>query len=144
MEILHSNITNLVLKAFYGFKNVLPIELELSFFKNGLEIEMLDLQLKVETNKSFDILFKEKYIGKLKADFIINDVVAIKVVSTKLEIEENEISLMKTFLKLTKLEVALILNFGLDGQHKRIYLTNNYKDQIQNKNFNYKLNENNN
>jgi GxxExxY protein len=144
MELLHSNITNLILKAFYGFKNILPIELELSFFQNGLEIEMQELNLKVEKNKLFEILHKERHIGKLNADFVINDLVALKLVSSKLEIEEKEITSMKTFLRLTNLEVGLILNFGADGQHKRIYLTNNFKNKNLNENYSYKLNENNN
>jgi GxxExxY protein len=105
---------------------------------------MKDLNLNVEENKLFEILHKEKSIGKLNADFVINEVVAIKLVSSKLEIEEKEIISMKTLLRMTNLEVGLVLNFGADGQHKRIYLTNNFKAQNLSENYSYKLNKSNN
>ena len=127
MELLHENISNLILKSFYGSKNQLPIELDISFFKNALEIEMKEEGLEVEQNRTFEIHYKQQVIGNLMIDFVINNCVAINVVSTTLDITEKEITNMRNFLRLTYLEVGLILNFGADGQHKRILLTNNYK-----------------
>ena len=127
MELLHENISNLILKSFYGSKNQLPIELDISFFKNALEIEMKEEGLEVEQNRTFEIHYKQQVIGNLRIDFVINNCVAINVVSTTLDITEQEITNMRNFLRLTYLEVGLILNFGADGQHKRILLTNNYK-----------------
>ena len=83
--------------------------------------------LEVEQNRTFEIHYKQQVIGKLMNDFVINNCVAINVVSMKLDITEQEITNMRNFLRLTYLEVGLILNFGADGQHKRILLTNNYK-----------------
>ena len=127
MELLHENISNLILKSFYGSKNQLPIELDISFFKNALEIEMKEERLEVEQNRTFEIHYKQQVIGNLRIDFVINNCIAINVVSTTLDITEQEITNMRNCLRLTYLEVGLILNFGADGQHKRILLTNNYK-----------------
>jgi hypothetical protein len=35
---------------------------------------------------------------------------------------------LKNFLRLTEIEVGLMLNFDADGEHKRILLTNNFKN----------------
>ena len=130
MELLHAEITDNILKTFYGFKNKLPIELDLTFFKNALEIELQEIGLNVVKDKLIDLLYKQKSIGQLTTDLIVNNKIAIKVVSNKLEILEKDIIEMKTFLKLTEFEVALILNFGADGEHKRILLTDNYKKNL--------------
>jgi GxxExxY protein len=127
MELLFANTTNLILKAFYGFKNDLPIELDLSFFKNALEIEMQELGLKTEKDKYIEILHKQKVIGKLSTDFLVNNEIILKIVSTKINVLESDKTEMKTFLRLTLFEVGMILNFGSDGQHERILLTNDYK-----------------
>jgi GxxExxY protein len=142
MELLHSNITDKILKAFYGFKNVLPVEFALPFFQNGLEIELKDLNLQVEKNKAIDIFHKRQSIGKINADFVVNELIIVKLVSSSLEIEEKEVTAMKSLLRLTNYEVGLILNFGPDGQHKRVYLTNNFKKQSLSENSTYKLNPN--
>ncbi len=132
MELLHAKISDQILKAFYGFKNKLPIELDLTFFINAFEIELLELGLEVEKDKQIEIFYNHKAIGFLKTDLIVNNLVALKVVSIKNEISEKEINDIKTFLKMTKFELALILNFGPDGEHKRVILTNEFKPKKHN------------
>jgi GxxExxY protein len=127
MELLHAEITDKILTAFYGFRNKLPIELDLTFFKNALEIELLEIGLVVEKNKDHQINYKQKPIGKLTTDLIVNEKVVIKLVAEPLEISEKHKIEMKNFLRLTNYELGLILNFGADGNHKRILLTNNFK-----------------
>jgi GxxExxY protein len=127
MEFLYSATSNLILQAFYSFKNKFPLELALSFFKSALVIEMEELGLQVEVDKSFEILHKQKPIGFLQVDCIVNNEIAIKVVATPLDILEKDINEMKSFLRLTTFEVGLVLNFGSDGEHKRVLLTNDFK-----------------
>lgn len=127
MELLHGEITDKILTMFYGFRNKLPIELDLTFFKNALEIELLEIGLVVEKNKEHEIIYKQKPIGKLTTDLIVNEKVVIQLVAEKLEISEKHNIEMKNFLRLTNYELGLILNFGADGNHKRILLTNDFK-----------------
>jgi len=129
MELLHANTSNLILKTFYSFKNTLPIDLDLSFFKNALVIELLELGLVLETDKCFDVLHKQKVIGQLRTDCIVNNQIALKLVANSIEVLQKDIDEMKVFLSLTNFEVGLILNFGPDGQHKRVFLTNDFKNR---------------
>ena len=127
MELLHAEITDKILTAFYGFRNKLPIELDLTFFKNALEIELLEIGLSTEKNKEHEIIYKQKQIGKLTTDLVVNEKIVLKFVSEKLEISEKHHIEMKNFLRLTNYELGLILNFGADGNHKRVLLTNDFK-----------------
>jgi GxxExxY protein len=127
MELLHGEITNLILKAFYSFRNELTIGIDLSFFRNGLEVDLNELGLETEVDKHFEINYKNKQIGILKTDILVNKKVAIKIVSSTLDIEKKEELEMKIFLSQTNIEVGLILNFGMEGIHKRVLHTNNFK-----------------
>jgi GxxExxY protein len=127
MEYLHSNITKIVLQGFYSVCNALPFGLENSVYKNALAIELESLGLKVEKEKQFSILYKNKEVGNLTTDFLINDLVILKITMIETDINNQSEADAKNQLFLTDKEVLLILNFGIEGTHKRLFLTNNFK-----------------
>jgi GxxExxY protein len=127
MEYLHSNITKIVLQGFYSVCNALPFGLENSVYKNALAIELESLGLKVEKEKQFSILYKNKEVGNLTTNFLINDLVILKITMIETDINNQSEADAKNQLFLTDKEVLLILNFGIEGTHKRLFLTNNFK-----------------
>ena len=127
MELLHGDICSTVLKAFYGIYTVLPLGLDKSFYTNALLIEMKALGLTVETNKKQSIFYKETIVGELSFDFVINNAVLLKIENQKDFINAEQIEQNKIYLKLTNFEVLLLLNFGIELDHKRIFITNNFK-----------------
>ena len=127
MELLHGDICSTILKAFYGVYTVLPSGLDKSFYTNALEIELQTLGLKVEVNKNIAVLYKDKSIGELTIDIVVNNLVLVKIDNQKGFIETEQIELTKNYLKLTSFEVLLLLNFGLELDHKRLFMTNDLK-----------------
>jgi GxxExxY protein len=127
MEYLHSNITKIVLQGFYSVCNALPFGLDNSVYKNALAIELESLGLKVEKEKQFSILYKNKEVGNLTTNFLINDLVILKITMIETDINNQSEADAKNQLFLTDKEVLLILNFGIEGTHKRLFLTNNFK-----------------
>ena len=83
--------------------------------------------LKVETEKQFPILYKNKEIGKLVTDLVANSLVIIKITNLETEIDRSTELSAKNQLLFTDKEVLLILNFGIEGEHKRLFLTNDFK-----------------
>ena len=130
MEYLHSDITAAILKGFYAICSTLTSGLELSIYKNAVRIELEFLGLVVEENKSFPILYRNRNIGAITYDFLINNCVGLKITNTQTDITENEINNFKYHLKGTPIEVALILNFGIEGHHRRVFLSNELKKRI--------------
>jgi GxxExxY protein len=96
-------------------------------YKNALAIELESLGLKVEKEKQFSILYKNKEVGNLTTDFLINDLVILKITMIETDINNQSEADAKNQLFLTDKEVLLILNFGIEGTHKRLFLTNNFK-----------------
>jgi GxxExxY protein len=127
MEYLHADITKIILQGFYTICNDLPFGLDISVYRNALEIELESLGLKVETEKQFPILYKGKEVGKLVTDLVVNNLVIIKITNLETDIDRKTEITAKNQLLFTDKEVLLILNFGIEGEHKRLFLTNDFK-----------------
>ncbi len=129
MELLHSDISSTILKGFYTVANALPFGLDKDFYCNALTIELQQLGLKVEHNKQQEVKYKDQAIGQFTFDLVVNNLLLVQVSTDKGFIETEQIELSKNYLKLTEFEVLLLLNFGLDADHKRVFLSNNYKNR---------------
>ena len=127
MEYLHADITKIILQGFYTVCNALPFGLENSIYRNALASELVSLSLQVETEKQFPILFKNTEVGKLITDIVVNNLVIIKITCFETEINKEARLVGTNQLLLTDKEVLLILNFGKEGNHKRLFLTNDFK-----------------
>ena len=127
MEYLHADITKIILQGFYSVCNALPFGLENSIYRNALASELVSLSLQVETEKQFPILFKNTEVGKLITDIVVNNLVIIKITCFETAINKETELVANNQLLLTDKEVLLILNFGIEGNHRRLFLTNNFK-----------------
>jgi GxxExxY protein len=119
---LHSDISNLVLQAFYTVRNILPFNLTTDTYKQALVVEMELLGLTAQCDKPFDILYRDKVVGLLRAEVVVNDRIVLKLLYTEGISEQSEAEL-KNLLRYSDCEVGLILNFYPDEQHKRLVLT---------------------
>jgi GxxExxY protein len=129
MEFLHSAITNNILNAFYRVCNALPFGLETDIYLNALNIELTALGLQTEVHKKLFIEYKTQEVGSITADIVVNKLVLLKVISQEKELEKADEKLVKNQLQLSDLEVSLILNFGIAANHKRVFLSNDYKQR---------------
>jgi len=127
MEFLHADITKIILQGFYTVCNALPFGLDKTIYRNALATELTSLSLQVETEKQFPILFKNTEVGKLITDIVVNSLVIIKVTCFETAIDKETEHVANNQLLLTDKEILLILNFGIEGNHKRLFLTNNFK-----------------
>jgi GxxExxY protein len=127
MEYLYADITKIILQGFYTVCNALPFGLDNSIYRNALAIELESLGLKVENEKQFQVFYKDKEVGKLIADLVVNNLVILKVTNFETEFDKQTEVVSKNQLLLTDKEVLLMLNFGMEGKHKRIFLTNDIK-----------------
>lgn len=119
---LYSDISNLVLQAFYTVRNILPLNLTTDTYRQALVVEMELLGLTAQCDKPFDILYRDKVVGLLRADVVVNDRIVLKLLYTDGISEQSE-SELKNLLRYSDCEVGLILNFYPDEQHKRLVLT---------------------
>ena len=123
---LHSDITHSIIQAFFTVCRRLPFGLSLPFYKKALAIELKNLGLKSLTDREIIIHYDRHEIGSLTVDLIVDNKVILRTLSGD-SIAATDESSLKNTLRLTDYEVGLILNFGIEGQHKRLVYTNDIK-----------------
>lgn len=127
MDFLHSEITNKILKAFFTVCNSFPFGLETSIYTNALALELAELGLEPQVRKSMPIVYRATEVGSFTADIVVNKLVLLRIISRDTELEKADEKLVKNQLILSDIEVSLILNFGIEGYYKRVFLSNDYK-----------------
>jgi GxxExxY protein len=124
---LHSEITNLIIKAYYNVYNNMGFGYLEKVYENAMMIELERLNLKCEKQKPITVEYDGFNIGEYFADIIVNDSVIIELKAVESLCEAHEAQLVN-YLKATEIEVGLLLNFGKEPQFKRRVLTSQYKN----------------
>jgi len=124
---IHSEITDLIIKAFYNVYNKLGFGFLEKVYENGMMIELKRLGLDAEKQKQLKVFYDDIEIGEYFADIIVNDCVIVELKAADAICPEHEAQLVN-YLKATEIEVGLILNFGKEPKFKRRVLTSEYKN----------------
>ncbi len=117
-----SELTHEILGAAFEVSNGLGIGILEKPYENALVFELSLRGIKVDQQKQLQILYKTKEVGLYIPDLIANDKVIIdtKVIDKITNIERAQ---MLNYLRITSLELGLILNFKhLKLEYERIIL----------------------
>jgi len=125
-EYLHTKITSLILKPFYNVYNKLGYGFLEKVYENAMLIELSGLGLNCEKQKRIKVYYKEFEVGEYYADLVVKDRVIIELKAAENLCPEHEAQLIN-YLRATKIEVGLLLNFGKTPQQKRKVFTNDLK-----------------
>ena len=126
MELLHKNITDIILKSYYKVFNNLGYGFLEKVYENALFYELKKQGLVCEKQKPIKVYYDEIQVGEYYADIIVNECIIIELKAAESLAEEHEFQLIN-YLKATDIEVGLLLNFGKNPQFKRKIFTNNKK-----------------
>lgn len=125
---LHSEITAKILQGFYIVCNEIGYGFGHDFFVRSLIVELESLGLKCENDKLVKVSYKGVEIGGFTMDILVDEKVNVKLISSEKILREHEVTLTNQ-LKLSKIEVGLLLNIYIEGEHKRKIFTNGIKKQ---------------
>ena len=123
---LHSDITGLIIKAFYKVYNTLGFGFLEKVYENSMMIELNKLGLSAKKQVPIKVNYDNQIVGDYFADIIVNNVVIIELKAAKTLIEAHEAQLVN-YLRATEIEVGLLLNFGKEPQITKRVLTKEYK-----------------
>jgi len=122
----HSILTEKVIKAFYKVYNVLGYGFLEKVYEKALAHEIQKSKLKVRTQFPLEVYYDNQKMGLYFADLLVEDVLVIELKAAENLVPENEAQLVN-YLKASKLEVGLLLNFGKKPQFKRKVFINDRK-----------------
>ena len=126
MNLLHKNITDIILKSYYKVYNNLGYGFLEKVYENALLYELRNQGLNCEKQKPIKVYYEQIQVGEYYADIIVNECIILELKATESIAEEHEFQLIN-YLKATEIEIGLLLNFGKNPEFKRKIFTNNKK-----------------
>jgi GxxExxY protein len=132
MDYLHSELTEAIIGAFYDVYNILGFGFLEKAYENAMIIELRNNGLHVKQQQPIRVYFRGEVIGEYFADLIVNDLVIVELKASRSIIPAHNAQLLN-YLKATKYEVGLLLNFGHTPKISRKAWSNDNKPYLQDK-----------
>ena len=130
MPILHEEITEKIVGVFYDVYNELGHGFLESVCQAAMVMALAQAGLRVEQNVPFQVWFRGVSIGSFVADMIVDGKVLVEIKSASALHPWNEAQLLN-YLRVSSIEVGLLMNFGPKPEYRRRILTNDRKTQGQ-------------
>lgn len=126
MELLHKDLTDVILKTFYEVYNELGYGFLEKVYENALLIELRNKGLEVSPQKKIKVFYKGNEVGDYYADLIVENKVILELKAVEYVVEEFENQLLN-YLRGTNCEIGLLLNFGKKPEFRRKIFENKRK-----------------
>ena len=130
MSFKHTDITELIIKAFYTVYNTLGYGFLEKVYRNALAIELRKLGLDVIPEARIIVYYDGEVVGEYFADLLVAGTVIVELKAVKRLLPEHEAQLLN-YLKATPYEVGLLLNFGPKPEIKRKAFDNSRKGSMR-------------
>ena len=124
-EYLHSDLTERIIKAFYAVYNTLGYGFLERVYENAMFLELQSMNLAVVRQSPITVSYQGQEVGQYFADLMVEDSVIVELKAAETICKEHEYQLIN-YLKATRIEVGLLLNFGTKPQVKRKVFTNSH------------------
>lgn len=119
----HSELSETIIGVFYEVYNELGYGFLESVYRNSLQLALLARGLRVQTEVAVPVFFRGKNVGDFRADMMVNGFVMLELKTADGISIAHEAQLLN-YLRATKLEIGLILNFGPKAQVRRLAYDN--------------------
>ena|SRR5688572_24539492 len=108
--LIHADLSRSIIGAAMTVLNELKPGLEEKIYENALVLELVARGHRIKQQDPFPVYYREQKVGVLIPDLIVDDLVIAdpKVVSA---FSESHVAKMVGYLTITKLQLALLLNF---------------------------------
>lgn len=126
---LYEELTEEILGAYYDVYRTLGYGFLEQVYQNALFFELQARGLACEAQKTIDVYYHDRLVGKYYADIVVEGKVILELKATVSLLEEHECQLIN-YLKATDMEVGLLMNFGKRPEVRRKIFTNERKKSV--------------
>lgn len=126
MELLHKELTSEIIKVFYEVYNELGYGFLERVYQNALFYELQSRGFDVEAQRKITVYYKDLPVGDYFADMIVNNAIILELKACDILTKEFESQIIN-YLRSTKCEVGLLLNFGKKPEFIRKVFENKNK-----------------
>ena len=122
MRLAEQELTERIIGIFFSVYNELGYGFLESVYENAMCIALREAALEVARQVPFVVEFHGQTIGDYRADLIVGNRVILEIKAIQSIGSAQEAQLLN-YLKVSKLEVGLLLNFGPKAEFKRKVLS---------------------
>ena len=124
--LLHKNLTDAILKAYFNVYNTLGYGFLEKVYENAMLIELRRQELDCVSQQLIKVYYQKTEVGSYFADIVVKNTVILELKAAEGLILEHECQLLN-YLKATRMEVGLLLNFGKKPEFRRKVFQNQFK-----------------
>ena len=121
--LLHQDLTGQILGAFYGVYNELGSGFLEAVYEHALTKELRTYGLKADRQIPVTVNYRGRPTGFFRADIVVEDKIVLELKARSQIYPIHEVQLLN-FLRASKFEVGLLLNFGPEPRFKRLVFSN--------------------
>lgn len=122
----HTELTSRIIKAFYDVYNTLGYGFLEKVYENALVIKLRKMGMPVVAQAPIEVRYDGHVVGEYFADLVVDGKVIVEVKAARALGDAHEAQLLN-YLKATRYEVGLLLNFGPKPEIKRKIYDNERK-----------------
>ena len=122
MTLLHEHITHDIIGAFYEVYNTIGHGFLESVYASAMAAELENRSMPFQREWPYPIDYKGKRIAVAKADLVVANAVIVELKAVERITGTHDAQLFN-YLKASRLQVGLILNFGPRAEKRRIIWT---------------------
>ena len=126
MAMLHEQTTARIIGVFYDVYNELGYGFLEKVCQHAMVLALVAAGLSVEQNVPYQVWFRGQVIGHFVADMVVDAKVLVEIKSSSVINPWYDAQLLN-YLRVSSIEVGLLLNFGPRPEHRRRILTNDRK-----------------
>ena len=123
---LHQSLTHQIIACYYRVYNTLGYGFLEKVYENAMILEFKGSGLRCDQQMPIEVLYTGQVVGSYFSDIIVENVVILELKAAKELSEEHEAQLIN-YLKATRFEVGVLLNFGKTSEFKRKVFSNQNK-----------------
>jgi GxxExxY protein len=113
-----SNLTEKIIGAAFKVHNRIGAGFQEKIYENALAQELTSIGLKVEQQKSLNVIYGGKPVGDFVADMLVDQCVLLELKASRALEKAHEDQLIN-YLKTSGIEIGLLINFGPSVQIRR-------------------------
>jgi GxxExxY protein len=110
-DLKYSDITEKIIKAAFKVHTAIGPGFQEIIYQRALKIELGLMALKCENEITKEVYYYDYKVGSRRLDLFVEDKVLVELKAIR-EMDNYEINQVINYLKVFRLEVGLLLNFG--------------------------------
>lgn len=127
ISLKHAELTEKIIGIFFDVYNELGHGFLESVYQNALCIALRGASLKAQCQLPIEVWFRGHQIGDFKADIVVHDKVLLELKAAR-NIDVAHEKQLLNYLRATRIEVGLLLNFGMKPEFRRLVFENERKE----------------